>query len=173
MLSSPLSGLFGHVACSHFLFLACILVKFRQREKNGCVSASQPAAWLLGFHTHSVQLLRQRQGIVYFPYRCFCAALKWKLLYWLPLHYLFCRGGEYLVRWPELVGPFSWPCLQTSSAGCRRTVPGAWQDPTPQFLLHAYSPARARATRVINMPFLAVEKRVASRILFSVFSKNP
>lgn len=44
VLSSPLSGLFGHVACSHFLFLACILVKFRQREKNGCVSASQPAA---------------------------------------------------------------------------------------------------------------------------------
>lgn len=44
VLSSPLSGLFGHVAWSHFLFLACILVKFRQREKNGCVSASQPAA---------------------------------------------------------------------------------------------------------------------------------
>ena len=75
------SGVFGHVAWSHFLFLACILVMFRQREKNGCVSASKPAAWLLGFHTHFVQLFRQRHGIVYFPYRCFCAALKWKLVY--------------------------------------------------------------------------------------------
>ena len=74
-------GVFGHVAWSHFLFLACILVTFRRREKNGCVSASQPAALLLGFHTHFVQIFRQRHGTVYFPYRCFCAALKWKLVY--------------------------------------------------------------------------------------------
>lgn len=46
-------------------------------------------SWLLGFHTSLVELFCQRHGIVYFPYRCFCDVLKWKLLYWLPLHYLF------------------------------------------------------------------------------------
>ena len=68
--------------CEPLLFLACILVRFWQGEgKNGCVGASKQAAWLLGFHTYLVQLFRQRHGIVYFPYRCFCTVLKWKLLY--------------------------------------------------------------------------------------------
>lgn len=55
------SCLFGHMGLSHILFLACILVRFRQGEKNGCVNASTLVADYL------VQLLCQRHGIVYFP----------------------------------------------------------------------------------------------------------
>lgn len=64
------SCLFGHMGLSHILFLACILVRFRQGEKNGCVNASILAADYL------VQLLCQRHGIVYFPTDVFCDVLK-------------------------------------------------------------------------------------------------
>ena len=79
-------SLFVHVGLSHILFLACILVRFQQGEKNGCVSTSILAADYL------VQLFCQRHGIAYFSYRCFFDVLKWS----------YCTSCHYIIYFSKL-----------------------------------------------------------------------
>ena len=156
------------------LFISCLHFSDVPAAREEWVCQRLPAGSFITWFPYSLcPTLSPKAWDCLFPLQMFLCCSKMKASVLAAVALFILSRSRISVRWPEFVGPFSRRCLQASSGGSGRTVTGAWQEPTPQFLLHSYSPARTRETRVINIPFLAVEKWFASRILFSVFSKNP